>query len=141
MYISGYKRIGLITDGPYSIVQHPLYVFSLIGTVGIGLASENLLVLALLIIFYALYYPIIIVSEESKLESKFGDEYVEYTKRTPKFLPKLSLYKEPDSFLVNTHAFVRNFGDGMWFIWIFILLQFVERLQDGGVLPVFLRIP
>ena len=141
MYISGNKRLELVTEGPYSIVRHPLYLFSLIGALGIGLASENLLVLGLIIIFYLFYYPFTILAEEKKLTTKFGRNYLEYMKRTPRFLPKLSLYKEPEFFYVKTAKFVQNFVDGMWFVWIFILMHFVEKLQDSGYLPVIFRVP
>ena len=141
MYISGNKRQELITDGPYSIVRHPLYVFSLIGAVGIGFASENLLVLALIIIFYLFYYPFTILAEEKKLTNKFGQAYLDYMKRTPRFLPKFSLYKEPETYQVKAVSFVRNFTDGMWFIWIFLIMHLVEMLQDSGFLPVIWRIP
>jgi len=141
MYISGNKRRELVTEGPYSIVRHPLYLFSLIGAFGIGLASENLLVLILIIVFYLLYYPFTILAEERKMTNKFGDAYREYMKKTPRFIPKFSLYKEPELYEVKAASFVRNFVDGMWFIWIFMLLHFVEMLQDSGYLRVFLRIP
>ena len=141
MYISGNKRRELVTEGPYSIVRHPLYLFSLIGAFGIGLASENLLILALIIIFYLLYYPFTILAEEVKLPNEFGNAYLEYMKHTPRFIPKLSLYKEPEKFEVKTTRFVKNFADAMWFIWIFPVFHFIEMLQDSGFLPVIWRIP
>ena len=141
MYISGNKRRELVTDGPYSIVRHPLYVFSFIGAVGIGLASENLLILALIIVFYLFYYPFTVMAEEKKLTNEFGQAYLEYMKNTPRFLPKLSLYKEPKLYEVKTHSFVKNFENGMWFIWIFMLMHIIETLQEVGVLPVVLRVP
>lgn len=141
MYISGNKRRELITEGPYSIVRHPLYVFSLIGAFGIGLASENLLVLGLVVAFYLLYYPFTIMAEERKLTNKFGEAYLEYMKRTPRFLPRFSLYKEPELYQVKASSFVRNFADGMWFIWVFMLMHLIEMLQNSGVLPVIFRVP
>jgi hypothetical protein len=60
---------------------------------------------------------------------------------TPRFIPKLSLYKEPELYEVKAASFVRNFVDGMWFIWLFMLLHFAEMLQESGYLPVFLKIP
>jgi protein-S-isoprenylcysteine O-methyltransferase Ste14 len=141
MYISGSKSSQLITDGPYSIVRNPLYFFSFIGAIGIGLASENLLILVLIIIFYAIYYPLTIIAEEKKLEDTFGQPYLEYKQRTPKFLPKLSLYKGPALYTVKANTFVRNFVSGMWFIWIFILLHTIEMAQNIGYLPVYWRIP
>lgn len=128
-------------EGPYSMVRHPLYAFTLIGAIGIGLASENLLVLGLIIVFYLLYYPFTILAEEKKMTDKFGDAYREYMNNTPRFIPKLSLYKEPELYEVEAASFVRNFVDGMWFIWLFILLHFAEMLQESGYLPVFLKIP
>jgi len=123
------------------MVRHPLYVFSLIGAIGIGFASENLLVLALIVIFYLFYYPFTIISEEKKLTNKFGQAYLDYMERTPRFLPKFSLYKESETYPVKAASFVRNFANGMWFIWIFMLMHSIEMLQDSGLLPVFLRIP
>jgi len=141
MYISGNKRLELIIDGPYSIVRNPLYFFSLIGAIGIGLVSENLLILALIVIFYVVYYPFTVFAEEKKLENTFGQAFLEYKRRTPRFLPKLSLYKGSESYTINAKVFIRNFVDGMWFVWIFILLHTIEMAQNAGYLPVYWKIP
>lgn len=136
-YISGYKSNTLITEGPYSMVRHPLYFFSLLGAIGIGLASENILVLALIIVFYLLYYPFTILAEETKLADKFGQTYTEYKKRVPRFIPKLSLYKEPQMYNIAVNKLARNIVESMLLLWIFILMQFIEMLQNTKVLPVF----
>ena len=141
LYISGYKKLELITEGPYSIVRHPLYVFSLIGAIGIGLASENILVLAALITFYLLYYPLTIIIEEKKLVNKFDQAYLDYIKHTPRFIPKLSLYKGSVQYQINADAYVKKMILGMWFIWIFIILHIIEMLQQSGHIPVFLKVP
>lgn len=141
VYISGYKSNTLITEGPYSIVRHPLYFFSFIGALGIGLASENILVLALIICFYLLYYPFTILSEESKLADKFREKYTEYKKRVPRFIPKFSLYKEPRMYNITVNKLVRNFAEAMLLIWLFVLLHLIETLQNIGVLPVFWKVP
>jgi len=140
LYISGNKRRELITDGPYSITRNPLYVFSLIGSVGIGLVSENVLVLVLVMLFYLVYYPFTILAEEEKLTAKFGQPYSEYKNRTPRFFPKFSLYQSPDVYEVKANVFVQNFMKGMWFLGIFILLHFIEMLQESGVLPVLWKL-
>ena len=141
LYISGKKTHEVITDGPYSIVRHPLYLFSFIGAIGIGLASDNILVLAALVIFYLSYYPLTILSEEKILTKKFGQTYIDYAKCTPRFLPKLSLYKSPDHFAVNANILLKNLALGMWFIWIFILFNVIQMLQTIGIIHVLLRVP
>jgi len=141
LYISGKKTQELITDGPYSIVRNPLYLFSFIGVIGIGLVSENILVLAALVIFYLSYYPLTILSEEKKLTKIFGQAYIDYAKRTPRFLPKPSLYKSPDYFVVNADVFPKKLALGMWYIWIFILLNIIQSLQTAGIIHVVLKAP
>ena len=141
LYISGHKTHEVIADGPYSIVRHPLYLFSFIGAIGIGLASENLLVLATLVIFYLAYYPLTILSEERTLTEKFGQGYIDYAKRTPRILPKLSLYKSPSQVVISADMFFKNIVIGMWFIWIYILLHLIETLQQNGNIPVLFRVP
>jgi protein-S-isoprenylcysteine O-methyltransferase Ste14 len=141
MYISGYKSNTIITDGPYSIMRHPLYFFSLIGALGIGLASENVLVLALIICFYLFYYPFTIIAEERKLAEKFGQTYTNYIKRVPRFIPRLSLYKEPQSYNITVDKLIHNFVESMLLLWIFILMNVIETLQNIGVLPVLFRVP
>lgn len=141
LYISGKKTHEVVTDGPYSIVQHPLYLFSFVGVIGIGLASENILVFAALVIFYLSYYPLTILSEEKKLTKTFGQAYIDYAKRTPRFLPKLSLYKSPDRFVVDTDIFPKRLVLGMWYVWIFILFNIIQAMQTTGIIHTVLKVP
>ncbi len=140
LYISGKKTQEVITDGPYSIVRHPLYLFSFIGAIGIGLVSGNILVLAALVIFYLSYYPLTILSEEKKLTKIFGQAYIDYAKRTPRFLPKPSLYQSPAHFVVNADIFLKNLAIGMWFVWVFILFNIIQALQTMGIIHVFWKV-
>jgi protein-S-isoprenylcysteine O-methyltransferase Ste14 len=141
LYISGKKTHEVIADGPYSIVRHPLYLFSFIGAIGIGLVSENILVLAAIVIFYLSYYPLTILSEEKTLTKKFGQAYIDYAKITPRFLPKPSLYKSPDYFVVNAEIFLKNMTIGMWFVWTFIFFNLISMLQTMGIIHVLLKAP
>ena len=36
LYIGNRKNYELIQDGPYSVVRHPLYLFSIVGAIGVG---------------------------------------------------------------------------------------------------------
>jgi protein-S-isoprenylcysteine O-methyltransferase Ste14 len=141
LYISGKKSQEVITDGPYSIVRHPLYLFSFIGAIGIGLASKNILVLGILVVSYLSYYPLTILSEENYLAKKFGQMYINYMKKTPRFLPKLSLYKSPPQVVINTDMFLKNIAIGMWFVWVYIFFNIIEMLQTTGIIHVLLKVP
>jgi len=141
LYIAGRKKNELIREGPYSIMRHPLYAFSFIAAVGVGLASENVLVLAAMVTFMLLYYPIVVRKEEAKLIVKFGDSYLQYKAQVPAFLPSFSLYRVPEHYDVNVSCLTRNCGDAIGLVLLFALLHGIEWLQQSGVLPVLWRVP
>ncbi|MHC1725831.1 MAG: isoprenylcysteine carboxylmethyltransferase family protein [Syntrophobacteraceae bacterium] len=141
VYISGYKTGSLIVCGPYSATRNPLYLFSLIGAAGVGLASGSLLILLLFVFLFALYYPSVIRQEEKNLEERHGTEFQAYMERVPRFWPKISLYSQPETYVVNTKQLQRALIDASYFIWIYGGLELLQRLREAGILPAFFRIP
>lgn len=140
-YISGHKTQDLIMDGPYSIARNPLYLFSLIGAVGVGLVSKNILVFTLLIIMFTLYYPFVIRAEEKNLHQVHGDDFQEYMEKTPMFIPNLSLFHEEQHYTINARLFRRAFFSVMWFPLIFMILMVINHLHESGTLPVLFTVP
>jgi protein-S-isoprenylcysteine O-methyltransferase Ste14 len=55
LYIAGYKTEELITEGPYSIYRNFLYFFSFLGAIGVGFASESLLIPLIIPILFTSY--------------------------------------------------------------------------------------
>jgi protein-S-isoprenylcysteine O-methyltransferase Ste14 len=140
-YISGHKTKDLITEGPYSIMRNPLYLFSLIGAFGIGIVSKNILVLALVIIMFGLYYPFVIRGEEEHLRKVHGKAFEEYRKNTPMFIPKPSIYHDPPLYTIDTRLFRRAFFSVMWFPLIYMVMIIIERLHGLGIIPVLFTVP
>jgi len=87
--LSGVRRdTTLVTGGPYGIVRHPIYAGAFVFLVALALLSANLLILLPSIALSVLLYAQL-PEEESLLIDRFGDEYREYMKRTPRFSPGL----------------------------------------------------
>jgi len=77
----------LVAHGLYRVIRNPMYVG--VGTVvAIGLRSRNLLFY--LLIWGAFVYLFVLSYEEPTLHKKFGADYEEYSRRVPRWLPKLS---------------------------------------------------
>ncbi len=140
-YISGHKTKDLITEGPYSMVRNPLYLFSLIGAVGIGLMTKNVLVFGVIVILFGLYYPFVIRAEENHLRVVHGESFDKYREKTPMFLPRASLFREPSHYTIDTRLFRRAFFSVMWFPLLFMALMVIERLHATGIIPVVLTVP
>lgn len=82
------KRV-LSTGGPYSYTRNPLYLGTLLLTLGHGFMSAlpfaPLLFPALLL---ALYWPTIL-KEERYLAKHHGSDFQEYRRRVPRLIPRL----------------------------------------------------
>ncbi|RLB20261.1 MAG: isoprenylcysteine carboxylmethyltransferase family protein [Deltaproteobacteria bacterium] len=140
VYIAGYKTDHLVTQGPYSMCRNPLYFFSLLGALGVGLASETLLIPFVILIAFVGYYPLVIKSEEVELIRLHKSEFEIYLKEVPRFFPKISLLKEPEEYIVKPIVFKRHMFSAFWFIWFMGIIEIIEELHELKVLPTIFKI-
>jgi protein-S-isoprenylcysteine O-methyltransferase Ste14 len=117
VYIAGYKKERLVTLGPYSMCRNPLYFFSLVGALGVGLASETLLIPLVILIAFVGYYSLVIKAEEAELMRLHKNEFEIYMKEVPRFFPKISLLKESEEYIMNPKVFKMHMFNSFWFIW------------------------
>lgn len=140
VYIAGYKTDHLITQGPYSMSRNPLYFFSLLGALGVGFATETLLIPLLIFIAFVMYYPSVIRSEEEGMMKLHKDAFAVYMQKVPSFFPKLSLLNEPEEYIVRPKVLKRHIFDALWFIWIIGILEVIEALHELHIIPVIFKI-
>ena len=76
----------LVTSGVYQYIRHPLYLGDICRNIGVPLFFNSLSGL-ILIILGNIFLLIRIRIEEDLLIEEFGDEYIEYKKRTKKLIP------------------------------------------------------
>ncbi len=135
VYIAGYKTDVLVMQGPYSMMRNPLYFFSLIGAIGVALATETLIVPLIVAIAFAAYYPFVIKSEESVLRKLHGNNFKDYFETVPRFIPDLTKFVEPDTYVVKPRIIKQHIFDALWFIWLLGFLEFIETLHVLDLLP------
>lgn len=140
LYIAGYKTDTLITQGPYSVCRNPLYFFSLVGAIGVGLATETVLIPTLIFLAFAVYYPLVIKSEEAGLLKMHGTAFSTYFQRVPRFFPRLSQFTEPDEYVVKPKVFRHHMLDAVWFVWIVGFLEIIKALHALQILPTLFKI-
>jgi protein-S-isoprenylcysteine O-methyltransferase Ste14 len=88
------KNSELTTSGPYAYTRNPLYLGSIVIALGFAVAALSwLLVVALVLLFVAIYIPVIL-AEETFLRSRFP-EFDDYARDVPRLLPRFS--KHPTS--------------------------------------------
>ena len=88
------KNQTLAISGPYSYTRNPLYLGSFILGVGFTIASGVWwLALGFIVLFLGIYLPVMRV-EASELTQIFGEQYHEYARRVPLFIPRPTAYKK-----------------------------------------------
>ena len=137
LYIAGYKNNTLVTVGPYSLCRNPLYFFSFIGAIGIGLSTGSFTIPLIIASGFAIYYPLVVVDEEARLTLLHGVHYQRYRQVTPAFFPRISAFSEPGEYAVQPMIFRKDIGDSIWFVWIVCLLQLVSALRYFAYIPTF----
>jgi len=90
------RATSLNTTGVYSLSRHPLYLGNLIVWIGIVLLFQSFWLTTIAILIFWVYYERIMYTEEAFLESRFGDEYVQWGDRTSTFLPRFRDWKPTD---------------------------------------------
>lgn len=85
----------LIISGPFGHLRNPLYFGNILLYLGIGVMSMALFPYLQIVafLFFAIQYHYIVKEEEGYLITAFGKEYEEYVKNVPRFIPRISAYK------------------------------------------------
>jgi protein-S-isoprenylcysteine O-methyltransferase Ste14 len=138
-YIAGRKKKVLTTVGPYSMCRHPLYFFSMVTGIGLGLCTKTVTAALLFVIAFAVYYPYVIRTEEQFLSANFP-EYEDYKKQVPLFFPSRSHFNDGDVG-VNACDFRREILGVGGFLAAIGLLEFLACLHHAEVLPTYFLIP
>lgn len=134
LYVGGKKNEELVSTGPFSMMQNPLYFFSTVGAVGVGLIYGSFLAAVALGLASFLIFRVTARKEAEYLLGKFGPSYLAYIRSTPRFWPNPLLYHDLDELQFSTRALKRTFYDGLYFLAIFPAIELVEHFRASGLL-------
>ena len=77
----------LVTYGAFAWSRNPLYNGNFLIWMGFAVISGVLWFIPVAAVIFAIEYSLIVRYEEGVLESTFGDEYLAYKARTPRWIP------------------------------------------------------
>lgn len=141
LFIAGRKNKTLVTEGPYAMCRNPLYFFSLLGAVGVGLASGVLCVAAMILAAFAFYYPAVIKREEEYLRGRHGQAFEDYRSTIPGFWPRFKPAPVTEVWTCHPRVFLKHLGSAVWFPVACGLMHVLSVLHATGQLPVLIVWP
>jgi protein-S-isoprenylcysteine O-methyltransferase Ste14 len=80
----------LVTQGIFNHCRNPLYVGNILMLLGVGILSNSLVYVAIIMPLFMLIYHAIVLAEENYLRTRFGASYVAYCKRVNRWIPSFT---------------------------------------------------
>lgn len=140
LYIGGRKSSELVDTGPYSVSRNPLYLFSMLGVVGVGAQSGSLLLGPILSLAVWLVFRRVIGHEEALLLKVFGKPFSCYCERVPRFGPRFGAWMSPESLVVSPGAVWRTVRDAIPFLLVPPGFELIDWLQTTEAVHAALRL-
>jgi len=86
----------LVTNGPYSLIRHPMYSAFFLLHIAVFLLTANWFIGVTWLVGLSLIILLRVEREESMLVERFGDNYRRYMARTGRFLPPFGVMRQRD---------------------------------------------
>jgi protein-S-isoprenylcysteine O-methyltransferase Ste14 len=86
------KQGKLVTTGLYKYVRHPQYLGFLLITLGLNVMWLTIITLIMWPVLAVLYWRLA-KKEDEEIEEQFGEEFREYKRKVPGFIPRLRIKK------------------------------------------------
>ena len=129
-YAAGHlaKNQRLAISGPYAWTRNPLYLGSALMGAGFAVAGGSwILALACLVLFVAIYWPVI-RREEEYLRREFGEVYDCYAQSVPLFLPRFRRPGGGEKFQWKQYRKNHEYEAFLGYLGMMIFLAFKIRL-------------
>lgn len=85
---------GLVTGGLFAHSRNPMYVGNVTMILGMGIMSNSVFYLLVMVPFFYFIYECIIRAEENYLRTHYGDAFEAYCADVPRWLPNLKGIKD-----------------------------------------------
>jgi len=83
----------LILKGLYRYVRNPLYIAGVFVLVGEAVLFQSVGIFIYCLVMFGLFY-VNVIMEETFLANEFGAEYDQYCNSVPRWIPRLTAYKD-----------------------------------------------
>jgi protein-S-isoprenylcysteine O-methyltransferase Ste14 len=141
IYLGGRKERELVSDGPYSIVRHPLYLGSVLLGASAALFLESPLVLAALLIVVVVLGATTVRIEEGVLRSRHGDSaYDDYSARVAALVPSWRTFYTPRRITLDVNALRLEAARASRWVWIPLLGEALSLLRTQPWWPHLFRL-
>jgi protein-S-isoprenylcysteine O-methyltransferase Ste14 len=79
-----------VPHGPYRLVRNPMYVGGIAVLLGFGLYLRSASITLFALVTFLIVHTFVVLAEEPGLRKKFGQEYEDYCRAVPRWIPRFT---------------------------------------------------
>jgi protein-S-isoprenylcysteine O-methyltransferase Ste14 len=141
LYIGGRKLDTVVAEGPYSVCRNPLYVGTFLMGLGIAFFLQSLTFAVGIALAATFYLSVTVPAEEIMLREKFGQTFVDYCRRVPRYWPRLRNFHTSAQLPVSIRGLRAEAVRSARWIWLPVLCEVVTHLRIEQWWPRLLHLP
>jgi protein-S-isoprenylcysteine O-methyltransferase Ste14 len=123
----------LTVSGPYAYVKNPLYIGTILITIGFCILADNIYLLAASTFVFCFHYiPYKKKVEGDRLRRIFGAQFEDYDQKVPEYIPRGTPYSEEKVSWQFKH-FIENSEEGIVLIIISGIFLILSRPFWGSI--------
>ncbi len=119
----------LVTQGIFEHCRNPLYVGNIMMLTGVGIISNSLIFMLIVVPVFCFIYQAIVLAEENYLRNKFGAQYDQYSQRVNRWMPNfVGLSQTFKSMKFDWDRYLRNEYNTVYLLFLsigIVILTFV----------------
>jgi protein-S-isoprenylcysteine O-methyltransferase Ste14 len=129
LYIAHQKTRRLICDGPYSLCRNPIYLSNFLLALSLAAFLQSASFAVALLPVGAIYLYNAVRNEEERLFAAFGEMYLRYCGRVPRFVPDFRNFCTRTSIRLHLVGAWYEFRRTLRWIWIPIIGELILHLR------------
>jgi protein-S-isoprenylcysteine O-methyltransferase Ste14 len=141
LYIGGRKSDFVVSEGPYSICRHPLYLGSVLLVLSGALFLKSLVFAAALALLATAYFMFTVPAEEEYLSARLGEPYREYCQRVNRLWPSFRHFQTPARITVDVHSLYLEFARASRWLWLPLFGEIIGHLRAEPWWPRLFSVP
>jgi protein-S-isoprenylcysteine O-methyltransferase Ste14 len=141
LHIGGRKLDTLVADGPYSICRNPLYAGTMMMGIGVAFFLQSLTFLAGFGVATVFYLSVTVPVEEARLRERFGETFLSYCRRVPRYWPRFKNFHSPEQLTVSVQGLAAEAIRAARWIWLPAICEAAAHLRSEDWWPRLFHLP
>ena len=129
LYIGARKSDEVVSEGPYSLCRHPLYLGSVLLVLSGALFLKSVVFAGAMAMLAAVYFTWTMPAEEEYLEGRLGEPYREYRRRVNRLWPSFRHFRTAPRLDVDVHSLYPECARASRWVWLPVFGEIISYLR------------